>query len=113
RTWTYSPAGPAHPVDVEVLDSRTAPAGGVFSGPPHAQDEAEQAASASYGAPVEVPALVQLRRTYLVFERSEGVVLIDQHSAHERILFEQFMNVLERGAAPSQRLVFPATLPLG
>ena len=113
RTWTYSPAGPAHPVDVEVLDSRTAPAEGLFSGPPNAEAEADQAASASYGAPVEVPALVQLRRTYLVFERGEGVVLIDQHSAHERILFEQFMNVLERGAAPSQRLLFPATLHLG
>ncbi len=66
------------------------------------------------GAPaVDVPPLVQLRRTYLMFERGEGVVLIDQHSAHERILFEQFMNVLERGAAPSQRLLFPATLHLG
>jgi DNA mismatch repair protein MutL len=62
---------------------------------------------------VEVPPLMQLRRTYLMFERGEGVVLIDQHSAHERILFEQFMNVLERGAAPSQRLLFPATLHLG
>jgi DNA mismatch repair protein MutL len=62
---------------------------------------------------VDVPPLVQLRRTYLMFERGEGVVLIDQHSAHERVLFEQFMNVLERGAAPSQRLLFPATLHLG
>ena len=60
-----------------------------------------------------MPPLLQLRRTYLMFERGEGVVLIDQHSAHERILFEQFMNVLERGAAPSQRLLFPATLHLG
>jgi DNA mismatch repair protein MutL len=60
-----------------------------------------------------VPPLVQLRRTYLMFERGDGVVLIDQHSAHERILFEQFMHVLERGTSPSQRLLFPATLHLG
>jgi DNA mismatch repair protein MutL len=58
-------------------------------------------------------ALVQLRRTYLMFERDEGVVLIDQHSAHERVLYEQFMRALERGAVPSQRLLFPATLHLG
>ena len=53
----------------------------------------------------EVPPLVQLRRTFLMFEHDDGVVLIDQHSAHERVLYEQFMRTLERGrtagAAPA------------
>src|SRR6478672_529239 len=115
RTWMYSPPAHAQPVDVEVLGSRAAPAEGLFSAMPNA---ATNAAGVSSTLPddapaVDVPPLVQLRRTYLMFERGEGVVLIDQHSAHERILFEQFMNVLERGAAPSQRLLFPATLHLG
>jgi DNA mismatch repair protein MutL len=60
-----------------------------------------------------VPPLMQLRKTYLMFEHEEGVVLIDQHSAHERVLYEQFLGVLERGEAPSQRLLFPMTLHLG
>jgi DNA mismatch repair protein MutL len=64
-------------------------------------------------APIVVPPLLQLRRTYLMFEHDEGVVLIDQHSAHERVLYEQFLGVLERGEAPSQRLLFPMTLHLG
>ncbi|AMW06686.1 DNA mismatch repair endonuclease MutL [Gemmatimonas phototrophica] len=64
-------------------------------------------------APVSVPPLMQLRRMYLMFEHDEGVVLIDQHSAHERVLYEQFLGVLERGEAPSQRLLFPMTLHLG
>jgi len=56
-----------------------------------------------------VPPLVQLRRTYLMYEHDEGVVLIDQHSAHERVLYEQFMN-----RQPTvQRLLFPLTLHLG
>jgi len=56
---------------------------------------------------------MQLRRTYLMFEREGGIVLIDQHSAHERILFEKFMRILEGGEAPAQRLLFPLTLHLG
>ncbi len=64
-------------------------------------------------APIVVPPLLQLRRTYMLFERDEGVVLIDQHSAHERVLYEQFMNALHRGEVPAQRLLFPMTLHLG
>lgn len=50
---------------------------------------------------------------YLMFEHEDGVILIDQHSAHERVLYEDFLGVLERGEAPSQRLLFPMTLHLG
>ena len=70
-------------------------------------------ATASGEPAIDVPPLLQLRRTWLMFERDDGVVLIDQHSAHERIVFEKFMHTLERGEAPSQRLLFPMTLHLG
>ncbi len=59
-----------------------------------------------------VPPLFQLRRTFLAFERDDGLVLIDQHSAHERVLYERFIGTMERGDAPSQRLLFPLTLHL-
>lgn len=63
-------------------------------------------------AGIDVPALIQLRRTYLMFETEQGVVLIDQHSAHERVLYEQFMNAFDSGSSPSQRLLFPLTIQL-
>ena len=60
----------------------------------------------------DVPPLLQLRHTYVMFESESGIVLIDQHSAHERVLYEQFMGALESGSSPSQRLLFPLTLQL-
>jgi DNA mismatch repair protein MutL len=61
---------------------------------------------------VTVPLLLQLRRMFIAFERDDGLVLIDQHSAHERVLYERFMGDLERGGAAAQRLLFPLTLHL-
>ena len=61
---------------------------------------------------VVVPALVQLRRTWMMFESNDAVVLIDQHSAHERILYERFMLGMAGGEAVSQTLLFPLTLHL-
>jgi DNA mismatch repair protein MutL len=114
RNWAFTPTSSVTTsVDVEVLEQRPAPADGLFTVAPNAVGTSASSSSSPDATTIDVPPLLQLRRTYLMFERAEGVVLIDQHSAHERILFEQFMNVLERGAAPSQRLLFPATLHLG
>jgi DNA mismatch repair protein MutL len=49
---------------------------------------------------------------YVVLESDQGLVLMDQHAAHERILFEQMLRRLEQEAAPSQRLLLPATVEL-
>ena len=61
---------------------------------------------------IAVPPLLQLRRTYLLYEHAEGVVLIDQHSAHERVLYERFMHQMSEGGADSQRLLLPETVHL-
>jgi DNA mismatch repair protein MutL len=49
---------------------------------------------------------------YVVLESDRGLVLLDQHAAHERILFEQMLHRLEQGNAPSQRLLLPETIEL-
>jgi DNA mismatch repair protein MutL len=49
-------------------------------------------------------------KLYVVFESDRGMVLLDQHAAHERILFEQMMKRMQRGNAPCQRLLLPETI---
>jgi DNA mismatch repair protein MutL len=52
-------------------------------------------------------------KLYVLLESDRGLVLLDQHAAHERILFEQMLNRLEQnGQAASQRLLLPATVEL-
>ena len=52
-------------------------------------------------------------KLYVVLESDRGLVLLDQHAAHERILFEQMLNRLEqKQQADSQRLLLPETVEL-
>jgi len=53
-----------------------------------------------------------LGRLYILLENAQGLVLVDQHAAHERILFEQMRRQMETGGVPGQRLLMPATLQL-
>jgi DNA mismatch repair protein MutL len=64
-------------------------------------------AGAGFAGPV-----VQLFDAYLVYEVAEGVVFVDQHSAHERVLYEAVIAQLAGEGAPSQRLLLPAPIEL-
>ena len=104
-------------VDSEVLRPRSddSPLFASNDGPEQNLGESATSVSAEVRDAAEqaIPPLFQLRRTYIGFEHEDGLVLIDQHSAHERVLYEQFMRTLESGAAPAQRLLLPLTLHLG
>ena len=52
-------------------------------------------------------------KLYVLLESESGLVLIDQHAAHERVLYEQMLSRMEKdGVAPSQKLLLPETVEL-
>jgi len=54
--------------------------------------------------------LIQLFETYIAFQTDQAVAIVDQHSAHERVLYEDVMRQLSGDGAPAQRLLLPLTL---
>ena len=58
------------------------------------------------------PGLWQLHGRYILAQTARGLVIIDQHSAHERILYEEVIAGLREGTRPGQRLLFPIVLHL-
>jgi DNA mismatch repair protein MutL len=96
------PAPPAVPSAADVVSAfdraRSAPAEGPpaldpFAGPPGFK-------------------AIQLYNAYLVVETPEGMLVIDQHALHERILFEQLKRRLRAGPLESQRLLIPEPIDL-
>ena len=56
--------------------------------------------------------VIQIHNTYLVAETPDGILIVDQHALHERVLFEEIMARLEAGPLESQRLLMPIVVAL-
>ncbi|UDQ87264.1 DNA mismatch repair endonuclease MutL [Xanthobacter autotrophicus] len=57
-------------------------------------------------------ARAQLHETYIVAQTREGLVLIDQHAAHERLVYEKLKAAMERDGVARQGLLIPAVVDL-
>jgi DNA mismatch repair protein MutL len=108
RVGDWRPAGigqrSADPAPGQTVDGADlfAPAAG-----PAPAEEADVQPAAGFSVP-----LLQVFDTYIVYEAPEGVVIVDQHSAHERVLYELVMAQLTGADPPAQRLLLPLTLEL-
>jgi DNA mismatch repair protein MutL len=100
---------------LSFLDRESRPSGGgtrpLWDRPTLGPDRVSEAG----GAPVEAPAPVVLgqhRLTYIVATDGDELLLIDQHTAHERVRFERLIERAERHAVEAQGLVSPVVVEL-
>jgi DNA mismatch repair protein MutL len=73
-------------------------------------DVALPSGSASATAPPASAPAIQLHNSYLVAQSDDGLVIIDQHALHERIMYEDLLARVSRGPLESQHLLIPETV---
>ena len=109
------PSGSAVPLDSAVPSDSAASSGvaeGTADGAPHRQGLEGDDGVEPIPAVEEHPRLWQVLNTYVLAETREGLIIIDQHSAHERILFERLSRAFGESGQTGQRLLFPLTIRL-
>jgi DNA mismatch repair protein MutL len=72
----------------------------------------ESAMNQSDGVVPEEKTLIQLHNRYVIKQVRAGMMIVDQQAAHERILFEKFLNQLKNKTGQSQQSLFPQTVML-
>jgi DNA mismatch repair protein MutL len=88
-------------------------ASGALEAPATPREALVESAPAAGPVPETFRFLGVLGKLYVLMENASGLVLVDQHAAHERILFEEMQRRMEQQGVPSQRLLLPLTLQLG
>ena len=104
--WRASPAAPRL---AEPMQASFAQAGFAEAAPsaPPAAPPSERDLAAPLGA-----ARAQLHETYIVAQTKDGMVIVDQHAAHERIVYERLKRERDRGAVERQTLSTPLIVDL-
>jgi len=106
RAGGWTAAAPALP-GVDQISARIEPAPGLA--------EPDAPAWAGAADPLDFPlgaARAQLHETYIVAQTRDGVVIVDQHAAHERLVYEAMKAGMAGGAAAGQALLTPQVVEL-
>ena len=110
----FSPAVPAKtepPASSAEIQSATGHRPSAIESSPQSAIRNPQSATPLLNVPLRLIGVVG--KLYVLLESDRGLVLLDQHAAHERILYEQMLTRLEQsGSTPSQKLLLPETIEL-
>lgn len=103
-------AAPSEPVAEATQRGETDPP--VRPADDHAGVPAESATPPAPASPSSADAgkAIQLHNSYLVAETDDGMIIIDQHALHERVIFEELLARVTGGPLESQRLLIPIPL---
>ncbi len=74
--------------------------------------ESTRAASVDIRKYGDVPRFLQVHDTYIIVEDEQGVILVDQHALHERVLLEEFREKFSIRSVEKQKLLIPAGVDL-
>lgn len=97
----------AHPGQPSVWETRAA-----FSAPPQARAEVADAPAPDSGQYPLGAARGQVSATYIVAEADDGLVIVDQHAAHERLVLERMRAAREGEEIKRQPLLIPETVEM-
>ena len=107
------PAAQAEPSGAQAREPQTtAGGGGLAAGGAGAATAPERAGATSAEEAAREPELWQLHRMYVLAPVRGGLIIVDQHAAHERILYEEARARLEDERGAAQQLLFPAVVDL-
>jgi DNA mismatch repair protein MutL len=85
----------------------------LFTGGGDAGDEEkESAVSERQNEEVYYPSMVQVHNTFIVVQTRRGILILDQHASHERVLYEKLIDSFAGESLTSQKLLFPLTFHL-
>jgi len=98
------PSGPTQRFDYDAMKEALA---GADVPPPPAPRES------TLPQPIRRGPILQVHNSYVVTEDEHGVVIIDQHALHERVMFEQLLERVRKGPLETQSLLAPAVVQCG
>ncbi len=107
--WAEFEPAPGEPVAIHPVETQ-APEKPNESAVAGIVPSARMTADTNAAIPLEFKPLGILGKLYILMESADGLVLVDQHAAHERILFEQLRKQMESQGVPTQRLLIPLTV---